>query len=244
MTVWVALAVAAVMAASLRSGVGKALAGYGWYEWFFLFLSSAFLGDCFETIFVFLSTGVWMSRSSLLYAPLSVVWGAGAVLMTLVLTPLARKGNAVLFAAGAVLGGGFEYLASWVLEKATGRLFWDYSSMPFNLDGRTNLLFALFWGAAGVFWIRVASPRLLGWLHRIPRHSGRKLATVAALLLVADMTLSGAALVRMEERSRGLVASNTVEQALDVLYTDARLEQRYRNMQLPGEVSTAVQAQA
>ena len=235
MTVWVIAAVAAVIAGSLRSGGRGALAGIGWYEWFFLFLSSAFLGDCFETVFVFLNTGVWMSRSSLLYAPLSVVWGVGAVLMTWVLTPLARKSNAVLFAAGAVLGGGFEYLASWVLEKATGRVFWDYSSLPFNLEGRTNLLYALFWGAAGVFWVRVAAPRLLGWLHRIPRHSGRSLAVVAALLLAADMTISGAALIRMEERSRGLTASNTVEQALDVLYTDARLEQRYRNMQLPGE---------
>lgn len=234
-TVWVAAAVAAVMMASLRAGGRGALAGMGWYEWFFLFLSSAFLGDCFETVFVFLHTGVWMSRSSLLYAPLSVVWGAGALLMTLVLTPLARKGNAALFAAGAVLGGGFEYLASWVLEKLTGRLFWDYSAMPFNLEGRTNLLFALFWGAAGVFWVRLAAPRLLGWLHRIPRQSGRSVAMVAALLLAADMTVSAAALVRMEERSRGMVASNTVEQALDVLYTDARLEQRYQNMQLPGE---------
>lgn len=234
-TVWVAAAVAAVMMASLRAGGRGALAGIGWYEGFFLFLSSAFLGDCFETVFVFLNTGVWMSRSSLLYAPLSVVWGAGALLMTLVLTPLARRGNAALFAAGAVLGGGFEYLASWVLEKLTGRLFWDYSAMPFNLEGRTNLLFALFWGAAGVFWVRIAAPRLLGWLHRIPRQSGRSVAMVAALLLAADMTVSAAALVRMEERSRGMVASNTVEQALDVLYTDARLEQRYQNMQLPGE---------
>lgn len=234
-TVWVAVAVTAVLAASLRSGRHGALAGIGWYEWFFLFLSSAFLGDCFETVFVYLNTGVWMSRSSLLYGPLSVVWGAGAVLMTLVLTPLARKGNAFLFGAGAVLGGGFEYLTSWVLEKLTGRLFWDYSAMPFNLEGRTNLLFALFWGAAGVFWVRFAAPRLLGWLHRIPRQSGRSLAMVAALLLAADMTVSAAALVRMEERSRGMVASNTVEQALDVLYTDARLEQRYQNMQLPGE---------
>lgn len=158
MTVWVVAAVIAVMVWSLRSGARAALAGIGWYELFFLFLSSAFLGDCFETVYVFLGTGVLMSRSSLLYAPLSLVWGAGAVLMTLVLMPLARKGNAALFAGGVVLGGGFEYLASWVLELATGRLFWDYSRMPFNLDGRTNLLYALFWGAAGVFWVRVAAP--------------------------------------------------------------------------------------
>ena len=220
MTVWVVAAVIAVMVWSLRSGARAALAGIGWYELFFLFLSSAFLGDCFETVYVFLGTGVLMSRSSLLYAPLSLVWGAGAVLMTLVLMPLARKGNAALFAGGVVLGG------------------WDYSRMPFNLDGRTNLLYALFWGAAGVFWVRVAAPWLLGLLRQVPRRAGKVTALVLALLLTVDMSLSAAALFRMEERSRGLTPSNTVEQTLDVLYTDARLEQRYQNMQLPGEILT------
>lgn len=234
MTIRVVAAVAAVLWAGWRNGTRQALAGIGWYELFFLFLSSAFLGDCFETVFVFLGSGIWMSRSSLLFAPLSLVWGAGAVLMTLALTPLARRGNAPLFAGGVVLGGGFEYLASWVLEQATGRLFWDYSHMFLNLAGRTNLWYALFWGAAGVFWVRAAAPRLLGLLGRVPRPAGRVVALTAAMLLTLDMTLSAAALLRMEERSRGLVPSNTVEQALDVWYTDARLAQRYQNMQLPG----------
>ena len=47
MTIWVVAAVAAVMFASWRGGTRTALAGIGWYELFFLFLSSAFLGDCF-----------------------------------------------------------------------------------------------------------------------------------------------------------------------------------------------------
>lgn len=235
MTILVVAALAAVLFWSWRTGSDGVRAGLGWYELFFLFVSSAFLGDLFETVFVFLRTGVLMSRSSLLYGPLSLVWGLGAVLMTLVLTPLARRGTPALFAGGVVLGGGFEYMASWVLEKNTGRLFWDYSQMPFNLDGRTNLLFALFWGAAGVFWVRLAAPVLLGWLGRVPRRTGQALAMTAALLLTADMSLSAAALLRMEERTRGLTASNRVEQVLDTWYTDDLLAHRYRNMQLPGQ---------
>ena len=82
MTVWVVAAVIAVMVWSLRSGARTALAGIGWYELFFLFLSSAFLGDCFETVYVFLGTGVLMSRSSLLvmqpltgWLAVSTIWG-------------------------------------------------------------------------------------------------------------------------------------------------------------------------
>ena len=222
MTILVVAALAAVLFWSWRTGSDGVRAGLGWYELFFLFVSSAFLGDLFETVFVFLRTGVLMSRSSLLYGPLSLVWGLGAVLMTLVLTPLARRGTPALFAGGVVLGGGFEYMAS-------------YSQMPFNLAGRTNLLFALFWGAAGVFWVRLAAPVLLGWLGRVPRRTGQALAMTAALLLTADMSLSAAALLRMEERTRGLTASNRVEQVLDTWYTDDLLAHRYRNMQLPGQ---------
>ena len=81
-------------------------------------------------------------------------------------------------------------------------------------------------------------PALLGLLRQVPRRAGKVTALVLALLLTVDMSLSAAALFRMEERSRGLTPSNTVEQTLDVLYTDARLEQRYQNMQLPGEILT------
>ena len=159
-----------------------------WHQWFFLFLSSAFLGCLFEMGVVWLGTGVLMSRSSLL------------------------------------------------LERVFHRLFWNYSHLPFNLDGRTNLLYAVFWGLAGVVLVYWLAPYLLRLAEKIPRKSGQAIFAGLAVLLALDMLLSAAAFWRMEERSRGLVASNTVEQALDVWYTDAKLAHRYRNMQLPGQV--------
>ena len=40
-----------------------------------LFVVGAFLGDVVETIFCRVTAGVWMSRSSLVWGPFSVVWG-------------------------------------------------------------------------------------------------------------------------------------------------------------------------
>ena len=140
-----------------------------WHQWFFLFLSSAFLGCLFEMGVVWLGTGVLMSRSSLLYGAISVVWGLGAVLMTLVLAPLRRYGKWAVFGGGVILGGGFEYLTSLVLERVFHRLFWDYSHLPLNLDGRTNLLYAVFWGLAGVLWVYWLAPYLLRqYTHNTP----------------------------------------------------------------------------
>ena len=40
-----------------------------------LFFVGAFLGDITETIFCRITAGVWMSRSSVIWGPLSIVWG-------------------------------------------------------------------------------------------------------------------------------------------------------------------------
>ena len=48
-----------------------------------LFVIGAFLGDVVETLFCRVTAGVWMSRSSVVYGPFSLVWGFGAVLLFL-----------------------------------------------------------------------------------------------------------------------------------------------------------------
>ena len=114
MTAGVLLAVIAVMVWTRRAAKRSGATGVRPYELIYLFFSSAFLGDCFETVFVWLTTGVLMSRSSLLYAPLSLVWGLGAVLATLTLYPLASRSAALLFTAGFAhaLNGFFDGLGS------------------------------------------------------------------------------------------------------------------------------------
>ena len=50
-----------------------------------LFVIGAFLGDVVETIFCRITAGVWMSRSSLVWGPFSVVWGLALVLAAILL---------------------------------------------------------------------------------------------------------------------------------------------------------------
>ena len=236
MTVLIVLAaLAAVLVCSVVACTGEVpIPRIRWYQWFFLFLSSSVIGCLFEMGVVWLGTGVLMSRSSLLYGAVSIVWGLGALLMTLILFPLKRYGPWAVFAGGAVLGGGFEYLTSLFLELVYHRLFWDYSHLPFNLDGRTNLLYAAFWGLAGVVWIYWLAPQLLRVLEKTSGRGGQAAATGLAVLLAADMFLSTAAFLRMEERSQGQSPDNRLELILDTWYDDHTMQRRYQNMTLPG----------
>lgn len=209
-------------------------AGIGFYKLFWLFLIGAFVGDLIETVFVWGTSGVLMSRSSLLYGPFSVVWGLGAAILTVVLRGLMDKSDRYIFVSGALMGGVYEYMCSVVTEKLFGKVFWDYSKIPFNLNGRINLLYCVFWGIAAVIWVKEVYPRISALIEKIPMKVGKVLTWVLVVLLAVDVALSCMALGRMDQREKGIPATNAVQQFLDEQYPDEYLTQRYQNMKLAG----------
>ena len=180
--------------------------------------------------------GELISRSSLLYGPFSLVWGLAAVLLTLVFHRMDDQSAGKIFAVGTVLGGVYEYICSWVQEALFGACFWDYRHLPLNLNGRINLVFCLFWGAAALVWVRSVYPALCAAIDRVPRRTGRRIVRAAALFLVCSTALSAAALCRMDQRRREVPASGTVTRFLDEVYPDSRLKDRYPNMGILDEI--------
>lgn len=202
-------------------------AGCGFYKLFWLFLIGAFLGDVVETLFCRVSMGFWMSRSSVVWGPFSIVWGLAMAMASLLLHRYQDRSDSFLFLAGTFLGGAYEYLCSVFTELVFGVVFWDYSHIPFNLAGRVNLLFCFFWGIAAVVWVRVCYPKLSGLIERIPKTWGRPLTWVLVVFFLCDMTVSALALSRCEARSQGLPPQNQVEEYLDGHFGDDRLSKIY-----------------
>ena len=202
-------------------------AGCGFYKLFWLFLIGAFVGDVAETLFCRVSMGVWMSRSSVVWGDLSIVWGLALAMASLLLHRYRERSDSFLFLAGTLLGGAYEYLCSVFTELIFGVVFWDYSHIPFNLAGRVNLLFCFFLGIAAVVWMRVCYPKVSGLIERIPRKWGRPLTWALAVFLVVDVAVSGVALARAEGRAQGLAPQNGVERLMDEHFGDARLAEVY-----------------
>lgn len=206
------------------------------YRVFWLFLIAGFVGDVIEVVFWLVTRGELISRSSLLYGPFSLVWGLGAVLLTAAFHRMDDQSAGRVVMTGAVLGGAYEYICSWVQETLFGACFWDYRHLPFNLNGRVNLLFCLFWGLAALVWVRLVFPALCVFIDRIPLRRGRRMARAAAMFLVCSTVLSGAALCRMEQRRRDVPACNAVTEFLDRAYPDSFLKNRYQNMGILDEI--------
>lgn len=203
--------------------------GCGFYKLFWLFLIGAFLGDVVETIFCRLTAGVWMSRSSLVWGPFSIVWGLAIAAATALLYKDREKPDRHLFIIGTVLGGAYEYICSVFTELVFGKVFWDYSKIPFNLGGRINLLYCFFWGIAAVLWIKNLYPLFSGWIEKIPVLWGYILTWILAVFMAVNIAVSSMALIRYDLRAEGKPPKNSVESIIDERFDDARMEKIYPN---------------
>lgn len=198
-----------------------------------VFLISSFLGSLIEMVFCRVTGGIWMNRSSVLYGPFSVVWGIGAVVLTVVLQRLAGKADRYVFLAGFVVGGAYEYLCSVFTEIVFGTVFWDYSWMPLNIGGRTNVLYCIFWGLLAVVWIKIIYPPMDKGIEKLPPLLGKILTWVIVFAMVCNGLLTALAMQRYTVRQNQPEPATIVEEFLDDRYTDGFMEARWPNMKIP-----------
>ena len=194
-----------------------------------LFFVGCLLGDITETIFCRITAGVWMSRSSLVWGPFSIVWGFAIAAVTDLLYKYKDRSDRFLFLMGTALGGAYEYLCSVLSEMVFGTVFWDYSEIPFNLGGRINLLYCFFWGFAAVAWFKIFYPVISGWIEKLPICAGRILTWVIVVFMCCNMAVSTMALIRSNERSQGIPATQSWQQTMDERFPDERMEKIYPN---------------
>ena len=199
------------------------------FKVFWLFLIGAFLGDITETIFCRITAGVWMSRSSVVWGPFSIVWGLAIAVFTVLLYKYKDSSDRVLFFAGTVLGGAYEYVCSVFTEIVFGKVFWDYSHIRFNLGGRINLLYCFFWGIAAVVWIKGIYPKVSAWIEKIPVKLGTVLTWILIVFMCCNMAVSSMALMRSTERQNGIPAEHTWQKIMDERFDDERLSRIYPN---------------
>lgn len=204
-------------------------AGCSFYKIVLLFFIGAFLGDITETIFCRMTAGIWMSRSSVVWGPFSIVWGFAIAAVTALLYRYRNSSDRFLFLTGTVLGGGYEYFCSVLSEIMFGTVFWDYSEIPFNLGGRINLLYCFFWGIAAVVWFKNLYPYFSSWIERIPKKFGTIATWCLIVFMCCNMAVSAMALCRSNERSHGIPAESTWQEIMDERYGDEKLSRIYPN---------------
>ena len=150
------------------------------------FIIYSFLGFIVETIFGMLTKGVIESRRSCFYGPFCCIYGLGAAIMIPELQKF-KHSNWTLFIAGAIEGSAVEYVVSLIGELIFQIKWWDYSNMPFNINGRICILFTVFWGVLALGLMRLINPYIERMIDSIPKKIFNFLTIFLTIFLLFDL---------------------------------------------------------
>lgn len=204
--------------------------GFCFTKLFYLFLFGSMLGTLFETIWALFAEGHFEVRVGMVYGPFIPVYGGGACFLTAVLYKLYKLSDTLIFVISAVVGAGFEYFCSWFQETLFGTVSWDYSNTAFNLDGRTNLMYALIWGFLGLVWVRYLYPWVSMLIEKIPKKAGSIITTFLIVFMLINAFMSVSATYRWTQRTEGVPASNSFDRYLDKHFDDDKMNFLFPHM--------------
>lgn len=175
----------------------KTIFGFSIWRLIAYFIIYSVLGFIIETAFGAVTKGVIESRKSFLYGPFCAIYGLGAVVMILCLQPF-KKNNNTLFWGGFVVGSIIEYLVSLIGELIFHVIWWDYSDMPLNINGRVCVYFSIFWGLLGIYLVSYINPKIDKLINFIKRKISDKalkiIEMITAVFLIVDCLLTAYAL--------------------------------------------------
>lgn len=225
------LAPPANMAIDMAEETSKHFAkGLNGYKLLLICFFGSFFGVMVETLWCLVTRGKLMSRAGLVYGPFNLLYGTGAVVLTIALYRFRNRGGWLSFLGGMITGSALEYLCSLAQELILGSRSWDYSNVPFNLNGRICLLYSVFWGALGMLWIKNVYPRLIQWILKIPNRAGKIVVWAFTAFFVLNAFVSATAVYRWSQRISGAPAQGRVWELVDERFPDERMEAIFPSM--------------
>lgn len=204
--------------------------GMNGYKIALIVFIGSFAGVMIELLWCLARNGYLESRSGLVWGPFNMLYGVGAASLSIILYRYRNRGKWLSFLGGFVVGSVVEYICSWLQELVFGSRSWDYSRVPFNINGRICLLYSLFWGVLGVLWIKDIYPRMAKWILKLPNRAGKILTWVLTIFLAVNCVVSAAAVYRWSERLHGEAAKTWIGDVMDARFPNERMQRIYANM--------------
>ena len=192
------------------------------------YLVGGLIGTIWEMTLELFRKHQFLVRSGSFFTPFNPVYGFGLVLILLCLNKV--KKNYSLFLYGCLLGGGAEYLLSFLQEKLLGSKSWDYTGKFLNINGRTTIVFCVFWGFAAFLIIRFFFPILFNLLDRVDPNLLRVIAIVGTFVIVVDLFMTSFGLLRYTQRLNNIPPKTLIGIFIDNFLPDKIVEYFFSNM--------------
>ncbi len=170
-------------------------------QYFVEFIFYSFLGWVWESIYCTIVEKKWADRG-FLFGPICPIYGSSVVVASIVFSSVPALsdpkfpilGIFLICALGSAVA---EYGTHWFLEKRFHARWWDYSHMPFNLEGRICLPVSIGFGIAGILVVKFLIPAVNNTRAMIPDVIYVLLALVFAAVFGADFALTEVSLSKL-----------------------------------------------
>jgi len=165
------------------------------YPNFTYFLIFSFIGWGWETIITSIDNGAFQKRG-FLDLPLLPIYGFA---ITMIVTLFYHKGYSIpkIFIGSALVTSICEFLTSWSLEQIFHQVWWDYSHMTFQIQGRICLLGAAIFGTASVIIVCTIQPKITGVVNRFLRwNKSRMILNISFMIIIIDTISKSMRLLR------------------------------------------------
>ena len=137
-------------------------------------------------------------NSGFLYGPMCPIYGTGAMVFEVLLTPLQKHWWAVLL-VGIVAADAVEYLTSYLMEKLFHARWWDYSHEFLNIKGRICFKHTCYWALFSVLYVYFIRPVYTYAISFVPLNVQHIAVYVILALFLVDLFFTVIAAVSIQK---------------------------------------------
>lgn len=167
-------------------------------QYFVEFIFYSFLGWVWESIYCSAKEKKWADRG-FLFGPICPIYGSCVIVTSIVFSHFKVLsspdfpvwGIFIICYIGSAVA---EFGTSWILEKRFHARWWDYSTLPLNIQGRICVPVSCAFGLAGVLIVKYLIPFIEGFHAVTNPLIYEVLAIVLAMVFGADYALTEASL--------------------------------------------------
>ncbi len=199
------------------------------YELLYIFIITSICGYFIELVWSFITKGIFINHSAVVIGPFNFAYGICGVALTLLLYKFKDESYSKIFLLSFIGGSILEYIMSFGMEIVLGFTAWDYSNNFLNINGRICLLFSIFWGFLGIFWIKILYPQIGKILNKFNPQAYKIIIICLTVFLLLDILLTISSVNRAHKADNGIPPNNSYEKFLDNTFNSKYLKNMFNN---------------
>lgn len=155
---------------------------------FLLFLIYSFLGWLVDICGNYIDVKKFKNRGFLI-GPYCPIYGVASIFMLQFLSKY-QNDVIVLFVMSVLVCSVIEYLTSYIMEKLFHARWWDYSKIPFNINGRICIPYSIIFGVLSLLLVEFINPFIVNMLITIPKIALITGGIILFILFAIDVIVS------------------------------------------------------